>query len=493
MSREPIWMELDDELAAYFRALAEDVPEPDPKRLKEAREHYRAMIRALRPRRRPFWESWLAAFQQPVARWALAFAFLVAFLFTGGAAVVQAAEQSRPGSPLYTVKIWQENFLLMRARDPQVRAQLHQRFAQRRIEELRDLLAQGQQEESMALLENLLNHVDSLAQLAQEKQVDARPEGLAADVQVLASVVDPAYQKALLQALNTLYRGQRLVGVLAQRQGTTWAVDGTQVVLTSDTLVQGVPKPGDVVEIIGHPLPDGRWQAQWIRVAARAEGEAPFEISVIGEVAQEGGAWRIDGHVFDVPREDLLALLSPGALVEVHLQWDPQRETWVAVKVEPKASYKGQVREMRGRIEALAQDAVRVNGQWWPLLPETQVEGTLQVGVEVEIEVWQDTQGQWHVVEIEVEDEEEERYEHEEERYEEEEEHEEKGSFKESFHEVRVEGDEMGKGWEGDLAYPEDSPSDSSSDAGEGATYDHHDEDDEHQDDDEHDEDGERY
>jgi len=411
MTREEPWMELDEELARYFRALAaEEVPERDPHRVQEARRHYRAMVRALRPPRQTLWETWLARMQQPALRWAFAFVLLLAFLFTGGVAVVRAAEGALPGSPLYTVKRWQENLLLMRARDPRVRAQLHQRFAQRRIHELRDLLARGQQQDSLALLENLLYHVDALAQMAQGEPGLSQTD-LVADMQMLAPVVDPQHRQALLQTINALYEGERLVGVLVQRQGTEWTIDGTQVVLTPDTLVQGVPRAGDVVEVVGRPMDDGRWQAQWIRVAARAEGQAPLEISIVGEVQRQGQTWRIDRHAFVLADPALAEALTPGALVEVHLRWDPQAEVWKAVKVEPKTSYRGQVREIYGYLEALEPHRVRVNGIWWTLAPEAEIEGPLQVGAYVELELWQDAQGQWLVLEVEVEEEEEERYE----------------------------------------------------------------------------------
>jgi len=231
------------------------------------------------------------------------------------------------------------------------------------------LLARGQQQDSLALLENLLYHVDALAQMAQGEPGLSQTD-LVADMQMLAPVVDPQHRQALLQTINALYEGERLVGVLVQRQGTEWTIDGTQVVLTPDTLVQGVPRAGDVVEVVGRPMDDGRWQAQWIRVAARAEGQAPLEISIVGEVQRQGQTWRIDRHAFVLADPALAEALTPGALVEVHLRWDPQAEVWKAVKVEPKTSYRGQVREIYGYLEALEPHRVRVNGIWWTLAPE---------------------------------------------------------------------------------------------------------------------------
>ncbi len=410
--REEPWMELDEELARYFQALATEEPEVDFRRLREAREHYRAMVRALRPRGRVFWTFWKERFalMQPFFRRAFALVLVLAFIFTGSVVVVRASERALPGSPLYTIKLWQENLLLMRARSPGVRAQLHQRFAQRRIHELRDLLASGRQQESLVLLENLLYHVNALAQMAQGEP-GTPPANLTADIQMLASVVGPQHQQALLETVNALYEGKRFVGVLEQRQGTVWTIDGTQVLLTPDTLVQGVPRAGDVVEVVGHSLKDGRWQAQWIRVAARAEARAPLEISIVGEVQRQGQFWRIDGHEFLLRDPALVDWLTPGTLVEVHLQWDTREETWKAVKVEPKTSYKGQVREIYGYVEALEPHRVQVNGAWWDLAPEAEIEGALQVGAYIELEVWQDAQGQWRVLEVEVENEKEEKHE----------------------------------------------------------------------------------
>ncbi len=391
------WAEMDDDLRPYFQALAEaPVPEEGVER---GRAAYRGLMHALHPPSSPVRpRRW-------VWRWALAAVFSLLLLWASGTVVAQAASQALPGSPLYPLKRWHETWQLLRARSPQARVALHQEFARRRVHEMRDLLTQGRAQDLTPLLDDLLTHVDALATLAQAQPVAGLPgSDLTAEIQALLPTTDPAYRAALLRALNALSQGQRFTGVLQQRQGTTWQVDGVAVLVTSDTLIQGLPQPGDVVEVVGEPLSPGRWQARWVRVAARASTTSAAEITVVGDIEPDDAGWRIGGHVFTVTDPDLARRIVPDTLVEVRLRWDPQREMWVAEAIQPKVAYTGRVQEFEGRIEALEPGRVRIAGQWWDVPPEAKVEGPLRVGAWAEVEAWQDAQGYWHVVEVELEE-----------------------------------------------------------------------------------------
>ena len=389
------WAEMDDDLRLYFQALAEEpVPEEGVER---GRVAYRGLVHALRPASAP------AQSRGWVWRWALAAAFSLLLLWASGTVVARAASQALPGSPLYPLKRWHETWQLLRARSPQARIALHQEFARRRVHEMRDLLTRGRAQDLTPLLDDLLTHVDALATLAQA-QPAAGPPGsdLTAEIQALLPATDPAYRTALLRALNALSQGQRFTGVLQQRQGTTWQVDGVEVLVAPDTLIQGLPQPGDVVEVVGDPLGPDRWQARWVRVAARAAADSVGDITVVGEIEPDDAGWRIGGHVFTVTDPDLARRIVPDTLVEVHLRWDPQREMWVAEAIQPKVTYTGRTQEFQGRVEAVEPGRVRIAGQWWDVSSEAKVEGALQVGVWAKVEAWQDAQGNWHVVEVET-------------------------------------------------------------------------------------------
>ncbi len=411
MSEKP-WQALDDEtLQTYFQALAESTPEPDPERLDRVRRAYLLLARALQPEPKAGWSlgRFLRWPQAAWARWAVAAAMFLLLLWVTGAATVRAAQNALPGSPLYPLKRWQETWLLMQARDPQTRARLHQTFARRRIQELRDLLAQGRQVPSEVLLENLLLHVDALSALAQTQATSGTPPEFLGEVATLLPAAQEPYRTALLRAVNALLQGRRLVGILQRRQADVWQVDQVQVRLTPTTLIQGLPQPGDVVEVVGEPLDDKTWQARWVRVVAHLGGASPVEVTVVGELSRTAdGRWRVGEFVFEPQSLALLQNLREDTLVEARLRWDPKRDGWVAISLRPQPVLTGQMQEIEGRLEALEENRLRVNGQWWAITPETTIEGQLYPGAWVELEAWRDPQGVWHVVEIEVEDEEEE-------------------------------------------------------------------------------------
>ncbi len=398
MKNPSSWDDLDETLQPYFRALQQETPEVETERLARARADYQALIQRLRPSaaERPRAGRWTR-----VRRWAWALALVLLLLWQGGVLLVRAAEQARPGTPLYAIKRWEEAWQLQRARTPSERIRLHQQFAQRRIYELRQMLGRNDATLRDELLNDLLGHINALARLAHRPAKSPTTE-LTAEIQALIPAIDPTYRQALLQALNTLASGQRLTGVLRQRQGNVWLVDDITVVLTPDTLVQGLPQPGDVVEIMGASLDEQRWQAHWVRVAARGRAASPTEVTVVGQIEAVGDHWEVNGHFF-VPRDAALAAqLAPHLLAEVRLRWDPAQAQWVAIDLKPQIAYKGRVREISGLVEDLAPGRVRLNGRWWSLGPETEIEGTLQIGVPAHLEAWQDAQGHWHVVEIEV-------------------------------------------------------------------------------------------
>ncbi len=407
MTRDWWEQELQDpELVAYFEALAsEEIPEPDPARWARLRQEYRALVQALRPAP-PWWVRWREwfALRPPALRWALAFVMLLGFLWGSGAAVVNAAQEALPGSWLYPVKQWHENWLLARARDPQQRARLHQAFAHRRVNEIKALLAQGREAELQGVLENLLAHVDALAGMVE--QDSGVPPTLMAELVPLAALAAPTpYQQELVSLLNRIAQGERLVGVLEARQGDVWVVSGKPVRLAAETLIQGIPKPGDVLEIIGYPR-NGEWEAQWIRVAARAsDTQRSPRVFVTGRLERHGDVWTIQGQPFVPADPAQAAAWQPGQMVEAVLRWNPERGMWEAEFLQPEAAFRARERKVQGVLEAIEGQRVRIAGQWWVLADHAEIEGPLQPGVWVEAELWQNIEGEWLVVELEVEDE----------------------------------------------------------------------------------------
>jgi hypothetical protein len=98
---------------------------------------------------------------------------LSALLGGGGAATVYASQSSLPGNWLYPVKIWSEDMRSDLADSPDTQIELQLQFAERRVEELAELVGKGQPlPEIVALrLESQVNHALQLAAGLQAAQM----------------------------------------------------------------------------------------------------------------------------------------------------------------------------------------------------------------------------------------------------------------------------------------------------------------------------------
>lgn len=144
---------------------------------------------------------------------------LSALLGGGGAATVYASQSSLPESWLYPVKIWSEDVRSDLAGSPEAQLDLQLQFVERRIEELAELVGEGQPlPDAVALrLENQLNHALQLAaglqtvQIAEElPQIRQR---LMTQLQVMEQLhsSDPQAEALLTRTRQTLQTRLQLV------------------------------------------------------------------------------------------------------------------------------------------------------------------------------------------------------------------------------------------------------------------------------------------
>jgi hypothetical protein len=193
----------------------------------------------------------------------LAAVVLLAMIGTGMFSVSAA---SLPGDPLYSVKRSFENVQLSLARDPVQRVNLEECYCQRRIEEVRAVQASKR----------------------------------TASVEFVA----------LVEAMNA--------------EG--WIIGGFPVQVSPATLIEGALHAGDLVEVTGHTLPDGRIVADRVEVQ---------ENEFVGAVeAMNAPVWVIGGQRVLVTSETrVTGAARLGAQAGVHVRMFPDG-TRLALKIE---------------------------------------------------------------------------------------------------------------------------------------------------------------
>jgi len=196
----------------------------------------------------------------------VSFLAAVVLLVVIGIGVFGVSAASLPGDPLYSVKRSFENAQLSLARDPVQRVNLEESYDQRRMEEVKAVQASKR----------------------------------AASVEFVA----------LVEAMNA--------------EG--WIIGGFPVQVSPATLIEGALHAGDLVEVTGHILPDGRI------VADRIEEE---ENEFVGAVeAMNAPVWIIGGQRVLVTSETrVTGAARLGAQAEVHVRMFPDG-TRLALKIE---------------------------------------------------------------------------------------------------------------------------------------------------------------
>jgi hypothetical protein len=147
--------ELNPQLKKMLESL-QDIPERDLQASHVGRENYMAQVRSLKPRRalsrarqgKPLGQrTWVTRFA------AVAAVIVVALSSLGG--TIYAAQAAQPDDLLYGVKTFTEQVQIMLEADPEDKLDLYVSFANRRMEEIHNQAAAGEQvsERALALLE----------------------------------------------------------------------------------------------------------------------------------------------------------------------------------------------------------------------------------------------------------------------------------------------------------------------------------------------------
>ncbi|MEP0804010.1 MAG: hypothetical protein HRF47_00855 [Chloroflexota bacterium] len=161
-----------------------DVPPRNPHMASRGRAQFlsQAVSAALLPRQK----GWSFKFrkEQYAMNVLLSILLIAGVLFGGGATVVGAAQDDLPGEPLYAVKTWSEDVGLQMQYDPQAKVERLMELAQIRIQEMSQLVENGQPVPDQVRL-RLEQHIRQALQLC-------------------AQMDDPAMERALLQIRERL-------------------------------------------------------------------------------------------------------------------------------------------------------------------------------------------------------------------------------------------------------------------------------------------------
>ena len=126
-----------------------------------------------RKERRWQWPGWLRVTGPP--RWAVGMGTIVLVMALGGTGIVAASSHSMPDQPLYPVKRAVEEARLVLSFSSNGKAQLHARFADRRVEEIAVLSRQGNIKRVPSLTSDLDRHLRRIQHSAFPNSVPALP------------------------------------------------------------------------------------------------------------------------------------------------------------------------------------------------------------------------------------------------------------------------------------------------------------------------------
>lgn len=188
--------ELNPELKKLLESL-QDVPERDLQASHVGRENYMAQMRSLKPRRRvtrkaarqstsPGRRAWVTRFA------AITAVIVVALSSLGG--TIYAAQAAQPDDLLYPVKMLTEEIQVRLEGDPEDKLDLYVFFANRRMEEIQQQLAAGEEisGKALALLEDhtqkMMEQAAKLDESSMNKALHQIEENLQLQNQLMAEL-----------------------------------------------------------------------------------------------------------------------------------------------------------------------------------------------------------------------------------------------------------------------------------------------------------------
>lgn len=213
---------------------------------------------------------------------------VVVVLFGGASATAYASQSALPGDALYPVKTSLELTQISLANDAYNRAQLHLEFAQRRLNEIEELLSQGRTND-VEFASSEFEHYIQAAMQASQIVLAADPDR-GAELNKLVSqalldyasalksvlmnapaVVKPVVEKALLASQDGAGDEVEIYGVVATISDTEIKIEGVIYSITELTEFEDFIQVGDMVKLHVIVIHDGIMVIREIELSGASE------------------------------------------------------------------------------------------------------------------------------------------------------------------------------------------------------------------------------
>lgn len=243
--------------------------------------------------------------------------FALVVLFGGVSATAFASQSALPGDALYPVKTRLEQTQVSLANDAYKRARLYLEFAQRRLDEITELLAQGRTNDVEFASNEFENYIQNVMVASQIVQLadDARSAELnrlvsqalldyaSALKSVLVEapeVVKPVVEKAMLASQEGAGEETEIFGVVASITDTQVEIDGKIYMITDLSEIDDFIQAGDSVKLHVITTSDGMVIVRELELSGMMGedsgiSEDDYSSGSLGENANEGqnenGSW----------------------------------------------------------------------------------------------------------------------------------------------------------------------------------------------------------
>ena len=273
--------EIDPELLEKINLL-ESTPKRDPNLAEQGRQKFIAALDTVPVAGKPTGVGWLMGLlklnkskegysmnngsRKFAVSTLVAILFVVVIIFGGASATAYAAQSALPGDALYPVKTSLEQTQISLANDAYNQAQLNLEFAQRRLNEIKELLSQGRTNDidfASSEFEFYIQEAMMASQLVQSTDPERGAElnslvsqALLEYASALRTVlmnapdsVKPVVERALLASQDAAGDEIEIYGVVAVISDTELEVDGIVYSITGLTEFKDFIQAGDTVKI----------------------------------------------------------------------------------------------------------------------------------------------------------------------------------------------------------------------------------------------------
>ncbi len=214
--------------------------------------------------------------------------FVIVVLFGGATATAYASQTALPGDALYPVKTSLEQTRISLANDAYNQAQLHLQFAQRRLNEIKELLAQGRTNDIEFASSEFEHYVQEAMKAAQIVMAADSERGAELNKLVSQALLDyasalksvlvaapeavkPVVEKAMLASQDGAGDEVEVFGFVDSISETELEIDGVIYSVTDLTEFEDFIQPGDFVKVHVIKTQDGAMIIREIELSSASQ------------------------------------------------------------------------------------------------------------------------------------------------------------------------------------------------------------------------------